>query len=358
MRKLSVAIVVESLHAGGGVERRTSELARGLLDSGHEVHVYANRWDPHACSAQFHRIPMLRLGRAMKPLSFAWFAGRAIPESRHDLVHTQARVYRFDMATLGVGVHRAYLDALGNKESAFDRAVLRIERAMFSPGDKRRVIVNSRKCKAESVEYYRFPEERIHVVYNGVDSDAFAPNPEIRESARREFGISPDDIAILFVGPGFQRKGLDTLIQAAKNLPGSVKVLVVGKGKSIEDQRLIRVGQTDSMERCYAAADIYALPTRYDPFANSTMEALASGLPVVTTTSNGVSEIMQDGENGLIIRPNDPDALTIRLRALAEDSNLRERLGSAGRVAVQPYTWQETTRQTMAVYEKFLAEKP
>jgi glycosyltransferase involved in cell wall biosynthesis len=67
---------------------------------------------------------------------------------------------------------------------------------------------------------------------------------------------------------------------------------------------------------------------------------------------------MQDGENGLIIGPNDPDALTIRLRTLAEDSNLRERLGSAGRVAVQPYTWQETTRQTMAVYEKFLAEKP
>lgn len=359
MRKLSVAIVVESFHTRGGVERRTTELAKGLLAAGHEVHIYANRWDPHACSAEFHRIPMLRLGRAMKPLSFAWFAGKAIPESRHDLVHTQARVYRFDVATLGVGVHRAYLDALGAEESAFDRAVLRIERAMFSPGDKRRVIVNSRKCKAELMECYRFPEERIDVVYNGVDSDAFAPKPEVREAARREFGIASDDIAVLFVGPGFQRKGLDTLIAAASKLPENVKLLVAGRAshKWQAQQRIIWAGQSDSMDRCYAAADIFALPTRYDPFANSTMEALASGLPVITTTSNGVSEILQDGENGFIIASNDPDALAERLQALLDDPCLRERMGSAGRVAVKPYTWEQTTRKTMAVYEKFLAEK-
>lgn len=364
MSKLSVAIVVESLHARGGVERRTTELAKGLLAAGHEVHIYANRWDPTSlklrrASPQFHRIPMLRLGRAMKPLSFAWFAGKAIPESRHDLVHTQARVYRFDVATLGVGVHRAYLDALGAKESAFDRAVLRIERAMFSPDDKRRVIVNSRKCKGELMHYYHFPEERIDVVYNGVDSDAFTPKPEIREAARREFGIFPNDIAVLFVGPGFRRKGLDTLIQAASKLPGNVKLLVIGRTTHAwqAEPRIIWAGQSDSMDRCYAAADIFALPTRYDPFANSTMEALASGLPVVTTTSNGVSEILQDTENGFIIGSNDPDALAEKLQALIDDPCLRERIGSAGRTTVKPYTWEETTRKTMAVYEAFLAEK-
>lgn len=362
MDKLSIAIVVESLHTKGGVERRTTELAKGLLSAGHEVHVYANRWDPAVAEGlEYHRIPMLKLGRAIKPLSFAWFAGKTIPKSGYDLVHTQARIYQYDLATLGVGVHRAYLDALGIKaRNRFDRAVLRIERAMFDLGAGRRLITNSQKCKGELIDYYRFPEERIHVVHNGVDSDHFRPRPEIREAARGEFDLSPEDVAVLFVGPGFRRKGLDTLIQASKVLPGNVKLLVVGKGKrdDYEDsQRLIWLGQCSSMENCYAAADIFALPTRYDPFANSTMEALSSGVPVVTTTLNGVSEILQDGENGLVIGPNDPDALADRLRELSEKPDLRERIGAAGREAIRPYTWQNATENTMAVYETFLAEK-
>lgn len=332
------------------------------MNAGHEVHIFANRWERDVSpGAILHAVPMLKLNRTTKDLSYSWVSSVLAGRLRPDIVHTQTRVFKYDIATLGGGCYMAYLDAVKiERNTSRERATLAIERAMLSPegfAKGRRIILNSGKCRDEYIEYYGAPEENLEVVYNGVDSDTFRPRPDIRAAARKEFGLLPNDVAVLFVGPGFQRKGLDTLIQAAKNLPGSVKVLVVGKGKSIEDQRLIRVGQADSMERCYAAADIFALPTKYDPFANSTMEALASGLPVVTTTSNGVSEIMQDGENGLIIGPNDPDALTIRLRTLAEDSNLRERLGSAGRVAVQPYTWQETTRQTMAVYEKFLAEK-
>lgn len=364
MRSLSVGIVIESLHTRGGVERRTTELVKGLLSAGHQVHVYANRWDPQVLDGvEYHRIPIVRLWRAMKPLSFAWFADMAIPRF-HDLIHTQARIYRFDLATLGVGVHRAYLDALGTRESGFDRAVLRIERAMFDRDRKRRVIVNSNECKTELIEYYGFPEERIDIIHNGVDSDAFSPETlkTLRPAARQEFGLSPDDVAVLFVGPGFQRKGLDTLVEAAGNLPANVRLLIVGRGKQeaydkLPPERLIWAGKSDSMERCYAAADIFALPTRYDPFANSTMEALASCLPVVTTTSNGVSEILKDGENALIIGPNDPDALTDRLQALVGDAGLRERMGSAGREAVKPYTWQSTAEQTMAVYEIFLRER-
>ena len=382
MRRLNVAIVVESLHSQGGVGRRTSELVRKLLSAGHEVHVYANRWDPKAAEgASFHYIPMLKLGRAAKPLSFAWFCSALIPRSRHDLIHTQARVFRYDVATLGVGCHRAYLDAVGiDPEKAPDRrlhrTILHIERSMLASerfAAQRRIIVNSNKCKGELVDYYSVPETSIDVARNGVDHGVFSPDirASLGPTVRRELGMSPDELMVLFVGSGFQRKGLDTLIEAVGRLRRgrSLRLFVVGRGKRDEHSRLAAdvgiaeqltwIGQSDPSDivKYYAAADIFALPTRYDPFANSTMEALACGVPVVTTNANGVSEILRDGTDGLIVEPDEADALSERLRALADDADFRTRLGSNGRVAVEPYTWSKTAERTAAVYETIMAKR-
>ena len=378
MRKLNVAIVVENFHTGGGVERRTSELVKGLLSAGHEVHVYANRCEPNAAhGAHFHFIPILKLGRAMKPLSFAWFCSTMIRSSKHDLVHTQARIFRYDVATLGVGCHRAYLDAVGIDPTRapdrwFHRAVLYIERSMLAANtnSRIRIILNSNRCKAELVNYYGVSAESIAVVRNGVDHAVFSPESRssLRSVARAELDISPEESVVLFVGSGFQRKGLDTLIEAAGHLQdkSALKLLIVGRGRRDEyaklaadlglEERLIWVGRADSsdMARFYAAADMFALPTRYDPFANSTMEALACGVSVVTTSANGVSEILEDGVDTFIVEPGDVEALSERLATLTDDADLRQRLGLNGCKAVEPYTWQRTTEQTMAVYEAML----
>ncbi len=386
---LNVAIVVERLHTHGGVERRTSELVRGLLDAGHEVHVYAHRWDSDlGLDVEFHRIPMLPLSRSMKALSFAWFCGRRV--RGHDLVHTQARIFRCDVATLGVGCHRAYLEKMEKTGtgtifpstgmpasklslgkivpvpvfSAFDRAILRIEQSMLTPGYYRRIITNSAMCKREIAEYYGVPAKDVTVVHNGVDHATFSPSmrAERRVSARSALGLMPDDVAVLYVGTGFDRKGLDTLIGSLGILkPRNARLIVVGSGDTerfgrlAEDcgvgDRLIWAGKSDDVAGYYAAADVFALPTRYDPFANSTMEALASGVPVVTTRSNGVSEILQDGCDAYVIDANDPEALAERLGLLIGDEGLRERIGKAGCRAAEPFTWERTTRETMAVYE-------
>lgn len=374
--KLSIGIVVERFHSQGGVERRTFELVNNLVNAGHDVHVYANSW-VRDCSfdVTFHHIPMLKLTRALKPWSFAWFASQLTSRSSHDLIHTQSRVFSYDLATLGVGCHRAYLEAAGiDHETAPDRrfhkTVLELERRMLSP-DKFdagcRIITNSIKCKEEFVRYHSVPLSNIDVVRNGVDQDEFSPAKcmQIRDEYRMRMGISPDDIVVLFVGPGFRRKGLDTLLTAVSLLSSEkhLKVLVIGREKEISmaanlnlANKIIWAGSTGSREiiRCYAVADIFALPTRYDPFANSTMEALASGLPVITTTANGVSEILQDGRNAFIIDSNDHEALAERLRLLCRDECTRKRLAEAGREAIQPYTWQRTALETMNVYTSVL----
>jgi UDP-glucose:(heptosyl)LPS alpha-1,3-glucosyltransferase len=366
------------------VERRTSELVKGLLSAGHDVHVYASRWDRKQvrqahCRAvkgvTFHRVPMLKLGRAMKPLSFAWGCSALIPKSRHDLIHTQARIFRYDVATLGVGCHRAYLDAVGidpdkTRDKWFHRAVLHIERSMLSPARLAagaEIIVNSNMVKGELIGYYSVPEESIHVVHNGVDREAFSPEARtaLRDEARSKLGLSPDEVAVLYVGAGFERKGLDTLISAIGSIGDlPCRLVIVGRGNRSPymcalQREMIWAGESDGagMARYYAAADIFALPTRYDPFANSTLEALASGLPVVTTTANGVSEILEDGVSGHIVKPSDPEMLADRIRTLAGSSRLREQMSTAGLRAVEPYTWQRTTEQTMAVYESIVSRK-
>lgn len=231
-------------------------------------------------------------------------------------------------------------------------------------GNYRRIITNSAMCKREIAEHYDVPADDVTVVHNGVDHAVFSPSmrAEHREGARRALGLSPDEVAVLYLGTGFDRKGLDTLIRSFGILkPRDARLIIVGSGDSERSaamaadcgvgDRMIWAGKSDDVAAHYAAADVFALPTRYDPFANSTMEALASGVPVVTTRSNGVSEILRDGLDAYVIDANDPEALADRLGVLIGDEDLRGRIGEAGCKAAEPFTWERTTRETIAVYE-------
>ena len=385
MQKLRIGLLIENLHRHGGLERRTSALANGLLAAGHEVHIYANEWDSEAAEgAHFHRVPMLKLDRATKVLGFAWLSSRLA--AGNDLIHTQARVFRYDVATLGVGCHRAYLDAVGIDPARapgrwFHKTHLYIERSMLAPerfAAGTRVIVNSNRCKAEFINYYGVPEDKISVVRNGVDREAFsaASLADSRPAARWELGIQPHETAVLFVGSGFRRKGLDTLIQAVGRIrgassagPNGLRLLIVGRGSRDAyaklahsvgiGERLIWIGQAQPKDvaKFYAAADVFVLPTRYDPFANSTLEALACGLPVITTDANGVSEILRNGVDSLIVKPDDAEALAEGLGAVVDDAEFRQHLGTNGLKTVEPYTWQKTTEQTLDVYETVIAHR-
>jgi UDP-glucose:(heptosyl)LPS alpha-1,3-glucosyltransferase len=166
--------------------------------------------------------------------------------------------------------------------------------------------------KEEIVRCYGFPAENIEVVYNGVPLQSLERDELDRTKTRETLGLGKDDVAVLFAGSGWERKGLGFALQALERQPPEFKLLIAGRGQQrrFSSSRAVFLGVVHEMASLYRAADIFLLPTIYDPFSNACLEALAAGRPVVTTRSNGFSEVIEDGRHGTIIDdPRDVGAI-------------------------------------------------
>ena len=172
------------------------------------------------------------------------------------------------------------------------------------------------------IDLYSYPAEQIDVVYNGVPVESFRSIPEKRASSRSALGLTADELAILFVGSGWERKGLRFAIEAVEACRDPrMRLLVAGKGNKSKYRssaaRFLDV--VEDLPGLYAAADIFLLPTIYDPFSNACLEAIAAGIPVITTGANGVSEIMQNETHGSLVNdPSDIGALAYALKFWSE----------------------------------------
>jgi UDP-glucose:(heptosyl)LPS alpha-1,3-glucosyltransferase len=240
----------------------------------------------------------------------------------------------------------------------------------FSPGNYKRLTAVSELTKREVVQEFGVPPEDITVIYNSVDATRFAPERllPLRDDARRRLGISEDETAILFVGTGWQRKGLRTLLEAVQQLDNiKTKVIVVGhgdikaytkiaKGLGI-GPRVIFTGRSSHVEEYYAAGDLFALPSLHDAFGNVVLEAMASSLPVICSKTVGASEVISDGVDSLLIEdPRDAAALSERINILLEPVKRRE-IGARALVTASKYPHAENYRQTMLVYDEVLRMK-
>jgi UDP-glucose:(heptosyl)LPS alpha-1,3-glucosyltransferase len=210
--------------------------------------------------------------------------------------------------------------------------LLRLEQSLLSDSNTRRVIAASQMVKDEIVNLYRYPADQIDIVRNGVPLEKFRFDQEFREKSREGLNLKPDQTALLFAGSGWERKGLLFAIEAAA-LCGDrkLRLLIAGRGNAgLYKTKRLRfwreepvqfLGEVADMLRVYAAADIFILPTIYDPFSNACLEALACGLPVITTRSNGFSEIIENGVHGSIVdHPGDLRALRDAIRLWSDPS--------------------------------------
>jgi len=240
------------------------------------------------------------------------------------------RTVRQDVYRAGDGCHREWLRQRARFNSPlrqlsiainpFHATMLSLERRMFTPQATARIIANSHRGKREIIDHYGFPADRIHVIHNGVDCERFRPPAHKPASA---------GIRLLFVGTGFERKGLPFAIEALARLPPHIELHVVGKGNIARYQRLAGVtgagdrvhflGKDQDMPTLYQRADVLVHPAIYEPFANVCMEAMACGLPVVTSRINGVSEVIEPGKNGAIVeQPENIEALAAAIRPFLE----------------------------------------
>ena len=331
---MKIAFVRKAYTPYGGAERYVAQLVERLRGLGHEVHIFAHRWEvlpPFAGgikgSAIFHRVPMVAAPSFLEALSFAFFSRRLLERENFDIIHSFERTLYQDVYRAGDGCHREWLLRRRKMEfwgkrflhpmNPLHRSLLFLEKRLFQSARLKRIIANSARGKEEIQRHYRVPSEKIEVIHNGVDLEVFHPGniARYRDSGRRELGIGKEDFVILFLGSGFRRKGLypllDSFARLKERIPKAL-VLVAGKDRVAPFQEKARrlgvgkkvsfLGPTRKAGELYALSDLFALPTFYDPFSNACLEAMATGIPVLTTSTNGVSEFITDGENGYLIQ--------------------------------------------------------
>jgi UDP-glucose:(heptosyl)LPS alpha-1,3-glucosyltransferase len=341
------------------------------FSAAHEVHVFAleHREDPR-WPIRFHRVRGIGATALTRVLSFIPPASRAV-RGGFDVVHAQgACVSRCDVMTAHIcqaawhASRRATEGRLRLKDHLFAGVVSPLERLLFTERRATWVIAVSDRLRRDLAEHYG-RSARVSVVHHGVAADRFTPanRLKLREPARSELGLASDAVAFLYVGD--LRKGAEPAIRALARVPGARLVAVsrtpparyraLAKAVGVPD-RVFLLPPTDHIERWYAAADGFVLPTPYDAFGMVVTEAMASGLPVLVSRAAGAAELVTEGEDGFLLdRPFDVAGITAHLARLTSDRELRARVGAAARRTAERQTWDRVASETMAVYEQVLA---
>jgi len=326
---MHIAIVrTEFAASRGGAERYAVALAHAWLEDGHRVSIVCARHDP--ADAQGMEIHTVSRPSILGPFKHRWFASRAGESAKAtgaDAVLCLARAWPGDMLRLGDGLHRAWLGArypdLGQRRRALlnprHRELLRLEQQMFLPGRFGLYVANSDMIRRAVTHMYGVDSSRVLVVPNGVDPAKFHTGVRNRCSTwRAEHGIAPDAQVLLFSGMDFRRKGLFEAARGFRELariaplPARLRFVCVGRGDAGPARELLRqagleaqtlfMEATDAIENWYGAADLFVLPTMHDPSANAVTEALACGLPVITSSENGARQHILTGKNGHVLR--------------------------------------------------------
>jgi UDP-glucose:(heptosyl)LPS alpha-1,3-glucosyltransferase len=309
-KRLTIVFVRRGYSQTGGAEAYLKRLAHGVLDAGYNAQLITtsdwpkNEW-PFGILHRF---------QCQSVIAFADELEQMRPHIPCDVLMSLERVWDCHVYRAGDGVHRAWLNRRRKFEVPLQRFIrrlnrkhrniLQLEEALFANRGAGRVIVNSHMVKSEIIDLYHYPADKIDIVQNGVPLEKFRFDPQLREKSRTDLKLKSDQIALLFAGSGWERKGLLFAIEAMQLCKNrKMRLLVAGRGneRSYKSKRVQFLGELADLPRIYAAADIFILPTIYDPFSNACLEALASGLPVITTHNNGFSEIIEDGVHGSIV---------------------------------------------------------
>ena len=236
----------------------------------------------------------------------------------------------------------------------------------------RKIIAVSHFTKWELTNYYKIPAHKIRVIHNGVDINKFQPAADKRR-AKEELGFNPDDLAIVSVGRLYARKGLFTLIESmpavTKRFP-TAKFIISGKGQSDEMHKLIAYAEKlgvrnnilftgyypdKKLPKLYQAADVFAFSTFYEHHPFAVLEALATGLPVVTTTVGGIPETIENGKNGFLVEPFNPKAFSEKILYLLEHPAVAAEMGAQARkTLVEQYDWRIVVKDAVKVYDEVL----
>lgn len=360
---MRVALVHMRHAATGGTERYLDLLSLHLARRGHDVRVVCrSHGAPAHPAVRFHVLHDVAIGGAWRMWAFARAVERHVRSHEYDVVYGLGKTWSHDVVRLGGGCHATYLELahratrVGHKRllpgaGAKHRLALRIEERALSPGAYSTVVTNSHLVERDVSRRHGVPADRLRVIHNGVDLERF--HPRLRggpgRALRGELGAEDGALVCLFLGSGYGRKGLGDALRAfalvARRVPRALlwvagfdstapRYAGLARELGIHERTRFLGGRADA-ETVFAGADLYVLPTRYDPFANATLEALASGLPAFTTDRNGAGELIEPGVQGAVLPVGDVERLAAELVAWSEPERLAEGRRAARRLAEQ-----------------------
>jgi len=384
---MKIGFQIENLEpARGGAETYVYQFTQELLSAGHEVHLIAGAFGGTPQGAYTWRVMRRGLTRWSRDLRFARAAERAARRAALDCTVAVGRTFGADVLQPHGGTvrgsRRQNLLMIRNPvlralKDGFDsvnprvRMQVYIEAAQHHADPPPEVVAISGMVRRDMQEFHQVPDERLHLVYNGVDLERFSPATcgAKRDEARRALGMADDETCFLIIAHNFRLKGVRELIEAAARLPREApwRIVVIGKAEAKPylalaerlgcADRLLFPGAAADVMPAYGAADVYVQPSWYDPCSLVVLEALACGLPVVTTRFNGASELMQDGREGYVLdSPGQAEHLAACMERLLEESRRRP-MRQAARLAVKERSLQQNFREMMAVFEKVRARK-
>jgi UDP-glucose:(heptosyl)LPS alpha-1,3-glucosyltransferase len=374
---MKIAIIRRKYTFHGGAEGFSQALIKQLSSAGNEIHIYAIEWEnTTAKNIFFHKVPSITFNSFLRDLTFAVFSYFILRKHRkqYDIIQSHDKTMYQDIYRAGDGCHIEWLKqrrqrmGLAGKLSIllnpYHLLILNLEHKIFSRRRYKKIIAISEMVKRNIIDNYGVSSDDIEVIYNGVDTERFHPDniKKYRSGIRKQYSLSESDFVVLFVGSGFERKGVEHLIKAVESISEPVAVLIVGKGPGnkfkglIVRQNVIFCGPQKEIEKFYAAADIFVFPAIYEPFGNVHLEALASGLPVITTKNSGAAEIIEDGKNGFAVDvPEDFNVIAERIRFFFDEDKLRSAREHARKTA-EKFTFQKHIEKIMSLYKNIASK--
>jgi len=313
--------------------------------------------------------------------SFAVFSGLFIRRRDFDIVHTQGRSLGGADIVTAHSCHAESLKVLRNfRTGIFGKLkktvinplhfiLLSLERINIAK--TRKIIAVSEAVKSEIVKHYKVPQDKVTVVYNGVNVEKFSTGSETagRDHVRGSYGIKDSNKTIIFAANEFERKGLAQIIEAhaligMKNL----FVLVMGEddpsgfGERIKElgleKNFIFTGRVACIQDCFLAADMLVHPASYEPFGLVVTEAMAAGLPVIVSKVTGAAELITDGENGILLQDCfNAGEIAQAIKRVLNDPAGAGKMGEMARKTAKKHSWEAIASSTFRLYEKAVSEQ-
>jgi UDP-glucose:(heptosyl)LPS alpha-1,3-glucosyltransferase len=372
-----VALSFPGCHRQGGVERIVFECARYLAAREHEVTVFANQWEPDGPTIRYRRVPVRRHPWFLRGRSYYRSCSRQLGSAAYDVLNTHGCVCPEGGVHWVQSLHKAWLErsrqfrpalssaGLKQRLNPAHRSLLELERRHFAGGKYQRIIATTPRVRDDLGRLYGVAPADVEIVPNGFSPSEFNPvrRAEQRDGVRRRLGLQPDQLALLFVANELERKGYATILEAMRQLRRpELRLLVAGRvsPKRVMEpaqaaglaDRVLALGPSDDVGALHAAGDLLVLPTQYEAFCLAILEALGSGLPVVTSSVPGAGDAIVPGVNGAVVHdPRNGEELAATLAPILDRDALAKLSAGAPRT-VETYQWPSVLRR----YERILLE--